>query len=107
MSDATNHDLDDLLNKARDLTEGRTNYANTARVAISGAEVYIDLYSLGPDPSEPNKQTADRVSRIILPIGLGKVLSQLLSSVTSDWENAHGVNLPLSTVAPMESKPKS
>jgi hypothetical protein len=91
-----NKSLDDLLNEAVDLTDNRVSYSTNIRFRVSNNDVTLDFYYLAPDPKNPTGlPTAQRLHRIILPVGLAKNIGQLLANAMDEWESTFGVTLPL------------
>lgn len=89
-------DLDSILNSADDLTENKVTYVTNIRLNISNNEATLDLYYLSPDPQNPGgNPKAQRVQRLVMPLGLAKNIGQILVNAMTEWEDAFGITLPI------------
>jgi len=89
-------ELERILNEATDLTDGgELPYITTMRFVFASNEVFVDLYTLAPDPSDISKQQAQRVYRFVIPPSVAKDFAAKLSQGVNQWEDIHGINLPL------------
>lgn len=88
--------LNELLANAIDQTDNKLTYVNVVRFHLGINEVTLDLYFLGANPTTPNESSqAQRMARVIMPLGTAKELSQLLLNGISQWEDTFGIALPL------------
>ena len=93
-SEHTNTDT--LLNNAIDLTDNKVSYITNIRFSITNNDVTLDLFYTSPNPKNPNGvPIAQRLHRIILPPGLAKNIGQLLADSMAGWEEAFGIELPI------------
>jgi hypothetical protein len=87
-------DLDELLNNAVDLTEQKIVYANNIRLRVMRDDVTLDLYHLAPNPTNPDEAAqAYRLSRVVLPVGLARILAGSLQDAVLDSEDASSTDL--------------
>lgn len=87
--------IDDILNRAVDLTDSRTTYVNHIRFSIGVNEVTVDLYTVGPNPQDPSQlPLAQRVYRFAMPISAAKEMADLLLQGVARWEGTFGITLP-------------
>ncbi len=85
--------LVDILKQAHGQPGNRV-YVNNAVFSVSANEVTIDFFLISRDPLY-GIEAAEYVSRIIIPLSFAKEMSTHLLNVTSQWEKAFGVMLPL------------
>lgn len=89
--------LEEILNRAVDLTENHSTYTTNIRFRVSNNEVTLDLFYMGPNPrNPPGDPEAYRTHRIVLSPSLAKNIGQLLLKAMTEWEESFGVTLPLS-----------
>jgi hypothetical protein len=86
MAERVTPNLEAVLNDARDLTEGKAHHANAVRVTTTDTNVYLDFYQVMPNPTQPSDRTAERVERVVLPIGTSHALSRILANKADDVE---------------------
>jgi hypothetical protein len=88
--------IDEILNAAKDMTDGKFNYANSVRVSVSANEATLDFYSILPSDKIPKSDPeVQRFYRILIPISVAKDLANVLMQTTSSWESLFGISLPL------------
>ncbi|MBC6935361.1 MAG: DUF3467 domain-containing protein [Chloroflexi bacterium] len=89
--------LNKLLAEAADLTNNETTYINNVTFHIGVNEVTFDMYLVTADPRTLGKNTqAERLQRIVMPVGVAKELALLLINGISQWEDTFGITLPIS-----------
>ncbi len=96
-------DIDKILDEARDSIGSTLSYVTTLRFTVTSNEVFVDLYTLTPNPANLSIQQAERICRYVMPVAVAKDFAEKLLKGVSVWEDAHGVNLPLrSTVEELD-----
>ncbi len=91
-------ELDQLLEIAQDSTGSNSAYVNTLRFTITSNEVFVDLYSVAPNPKNLDEQQAERIYRFIMSPSVAKDFATKILGGLNNWEAVHSVNLPLRPV---------
>lgn len=92
--------IEDVLNQASDLTNNQASYVTHIRTIVNNNEVTLDFFYAAPDPTSSTiKLIAKRLHRIILPLGLAKEFSKILTNSMNNWEETFGIELPIVPIA--------
>ena len=82
-----------MMAKIKEL--GPSTYANHMQCLITSHEIFLDFYSVTPNPNADNIEVK-HVQRIILPLDLGKGTATALANVIALYEEDHHTTLPSS-----------
>jgi hypothetical protein len=82
-----------LIAKVKEL--GPSTYSNHMQCLITSHEIFLDFYSVTPNPNADNVEVK-HVQRIILPLDLGKGTATALANVIAIYEEDHHITLPSS-----------
>lgn len=89
-------ELEKILNKAVDLTDNKITYVTNIRFSISNNEATLDLFYVAKNPKNPDDElVAQRLHRVVMPLGLAKNIGQLLVNAMIGWEETFGISLPI------------
>src|SRR5262249_34970660 len=83
--------LDTVLDNSIDLTDNKISYVNIVRFQIGANEITLDMYFLSASSKVSDKSPqAQRIHRVVMPLGAAKEVAQLLLDGISQWEDTFG-----------------
>lgn len=85
--------ISDLISSVK-VPENPDIYVNHAQFAVSGNEVFVDLYFISPNPGDPHAVTAAFKQRIILPHTIVKGFATAMANSVARFELETNIVLP-------------